>query len=145
MADTKISVYWDEPLESTLTCLAAGWATFDELEQAVDVRRQSRPMIGKLALTYRKLTMAHVFQILKEQATSNEMFGEIAVRLGFISTSDCSSRPRWRHNYAMCWSTWASLRRTKPGVFMNARWSGFGCGTNSKKKRSPHRLANRMT
>jgi len=82
--DPKSSHFVDEALETALAALAEGMATVDELRRAAYARRQARPVIGKLALTERKLRMPEVFRILGQQAITGEMFGDLAVRMGLL-------------------------------------------------------------
>jgi hypothetical protein len=86
--DTKLSEYWDEPLETALAAIAQGMATAEELQAAAVARRQSRPAIGRLAITQRKLTMAQAFRILGQQAVTGELFGDIAVQMGFLDEAE---------------------------------------------------------
>jgi hypothetical protein len=86
--NSKPSTVGDEPLETALEVLARGWVTIDKIRAANAIRRKRRPVLGKLALTERILTMAQVFRILEEQAGTNEMFGEIAVRLEFLTEAE---------------------------------------------------------
>ena len=88
MNTTRHSVSSDEPVETALAVLSAGWATIDEITDAVTARRAQRPTIGQLLLTNHKLTVHQVFKILGEQATNSKLFGEIAIELGFIKESD---------------------------------------------------------
>jgi hypothetical protein len=80
----------DEPIETALAVLHAGWASLEEVADAVSERRSQRPAIGRLLLSHRKLTMRQVFEVLKEQASSPKRFGEIAVEKGFVTESDIS-------------------------------------------------------
>lgn len=76
--------HWEDPLELAIAALASDLATVDELQSAAVARRQARPLIGELAIKNRRLTIHQVFQILGEQATTGEPFGEAAVRLGVL-------------------------------------------------------------
>ena len=86
--DVMQSAFWDESAETALAALAEGMATVDELQAAINARRQSRPAIGQLALQQRKLKVAQVFEILQKQAGTNRLFGETAVELGFLEPDD---------------------------------------------------------
>ena len=78
----------DEPVETTLAVLSAGWATIEEIYETVAARRTLRPTIGQLLLIHHKLNVHQVFQILGEQATSAKLFGQIAIEMGFIKEAD---------------------------------------------------------
>jgi hypothetical protein len=75
---------WEEPLEFAITALVLGMVTVDEVQAATVARRQARPLIGELAIKNRRLSIHEVFQILGEQATTGEPFGEAAVRMGLL-------------------------------------------------------------
>jgi len=79
---TNLGKPWEEPLEFAITALAVGLVSFEEVQAAAVARRQARPLIGELAIKHRRLTIHQVFQILGEQATTGEPFGEAAVRMG---------------------------------------------------------------
>jgi phospholipase C len=78
----------DEAVETALAALAAGWATVDEISDAVAAQRAQRPLFGQLLLKRRKLNVHQVFEILAEEATSDKLFGQIAVEKGFITQQD---------------------------------------------------------
>lgn len=80
--DTTLCEHWEEPLEVGLTALALGLATVEDLQAAAVARRQTRPVIGQLAIKTRRLSIAQVFRILGEQGITGERFGEAALRLG---------------------------------------------------------------
>jgi hypothetical protein len=84
---TNLGKPWEEPLEFAITALSLGMATVDDLQTAAVARRQARPLIGELAIKYRRLSIHQVFQILGEQATTGEPFGEAAVRLGLLDAA----------------------------------------------------------
>lgn len=46
-----------EPVETVLAAITAGWATPQEVADAVAARRAQRPLIGQLLLKHRKLTV----------------------------------------------------------------------------------------
>src|SRR5262245_52552152 len=88
MNSKRPSVSADEPVETTLAILSAGWASIEEITEAVAARRTLRPTIGQLLLIQHKLNVHQVFQVLGEQATSAKLFGQIAIDMGFIKESD---------------------------------------------------------
>ena len=85
--ESKDCACWDEPLNTAFRLLSRKLATPRQIQAAVEFCRENRPKIGALALVEGKLKVREVFQILGEQATTNEVFGEIAVRLGFLDRS----------------------------------------------------------
>ncbi|MCC7475106.1 MAG: hypothetical protein IT425_06895 [Pirellulales bacterium] len=95
----------DEPIETSLAVLARGWATTDEISNAMTLRRSQRPLIGQLLLKHRKLTVHEVFEVLSEEAISERLFGQIAVDRGFLTAKDvgemlylqqCMCLPLWQ-------------------------------------------------
>ena len=78
----------DEPVETAMAALSAGWASLEEVADAVAARRTQHPLIGELLLKGRKITVQQVFAVLAEKATSNKLFGQIAVDMGFITVSE---------------------------------------------------------
>jgi len=91
MNDKRSFTSSDEAVETALAVLSAGWASLEDITEAVAERRNRRPTIGQLLLVHHKLTVHQVFQILAEQATSAKPFGEIAIDMGFISDVDVSA------------------------------------------------------
>jgi hypothetical protein len=81
---TNLGKPWEEPLEFAITALAVGMVSVEEVQAAAVARRQARPLIGELAIKHRQLTIHQVFQILGEQATTGEPFGEAAVRMRLL-------------------------------------------------------------
>jgi hypothetical protein len=77
--------YTDEPLEIALEAISSGSANVEALLDAAAARRRARPPIGEIALRQRKLTMAQVFRVLEQQPDTDELFGAIAIRLGFLT------------------------------------------------------------
>lgn len=75
----------DEPVETAIAAISAGWATPQEVAVAVEARRTQRPMIGQLLLKHRKLSVHQVFEVLAEEANSTQLFGQIAVEKGFTT------------------------------------------------------------
>jgi hypothetical protein len=98
--ESKECACWDEPLTTALRLLTRKLASPRQIQAAVDACHASRPKIGALALVEGKLKVAHVFQILREQATSDEYFGEIAMRLGYLDRS------------TLCELLWLQVERT---------------------------------
>ena len=86
--DTRLAVSWDEPLETTLALLSTGEVTLSQIQEAAELRRRKRPVIGKLALKQGMMSMAQVFRVLEKQAFTGELFGEVAVQLGFLNEVD---------------------------------------------------------
>lgn len=61
----------------------------DEFYQAFKAQLASRPQLGTLAVQRRLLSMSQVFQVLEAQCDRpSELFGDLAVDLGFITTDD---------------------------------------------------------
>lgn len=85
--ESKECACWDEQLMTAFRLLSRKLATPRQIQAAADACRANRPKLGALALEEGKLTMQQVFSILSEQATSDEYFGEIAVRLGYLDSS----------------------------------------------------------
>ena len=57
--------------------------------KALKLQMRSRPQLGTLAIQTRRLTVKQMFVILQEQCdTPQQMFGEIAVRLGYLTNED---------------------------------------------------------
>jgi hypothetical protein len=61
----------------------------DEFYQAFKAQLASRPQLGTLAVQRRRLTMHQVFAVLEAQCDRpSELFGDLAIQLGFISSDD---------------------------------------------------------
>ena len=57
--------------------------------KALKLQMKSRPQLGTIAIQTRRLTVKQMFVILQEQCdTPQQMFGEIAVRLGYLTSED---------------------------------------------------------
>ena len=57
--------------------------------KALKLQMRSRPQLGTIAIQSRRLTVKQMFIILQEQCdTPQQMFGEIAVRLGYLTNED---------------------------------------------------------
>ena len=53
---------------------------------ALEQQLASRPLLGSLAIETHKLSVKQVFQVLRAQFdTPGELFGEIAINLGFLT------------------------------------------------------------
>lgn len=78
----------DDSLLTAVATLSLGYLTPETLEDAIPAWRKRRTPIGQILLQQRKLTMSQVFAVLKEQATSDRLFGEIAVDCGFVRKRD---------------------------------------------------------
>jgi hypothetical protein len=78
----------DEPVETALAVLSAGWASLEQIADAVAARRTQRPLIGQLMLTHRMMTVHQVFAVLAEEATSHMLFGQLANEMGFVSAEN---------------------------------------------------------
>lgn len=87
-SDSQLYVSWDEPLATALAVLGQGLGTIEQVTSAAQRRRGARPLIGMLALQQRKLTMVQVFRVLEVQAETGELFGLIAIKLGYLSDAD---------------------------------------------------------
>lgn len=95
----------DEPVETAIAAISAGWATPQEIADAAEYRRTQRPLIGQLLLKNRKLNAHQVFEVLGEAATSDKPFGKIAIEKGFTTEAIveevvfkqyCMSPPLWK-------------------------------------------------
>lgn len=95
----------DEPVETAIVALRAGWASVSDIADAVEARRVERPLIGQLLLKHRKITVHQIFDVLAEEATNNKLFGQIAVEKGYVTPADvdqilyiqqCSCPPLWQ-------------------------------------------------
>ncbi|MAT69022.1 MAG: hypothetical protein CMJ58_05805 [Planctomycetaceae bacterium] len=66
-----------------------GLLTTDDFFALLEQQVASRPPMGALAIETGKLTMKQVFEVLEAQCEeTSQMFGEAAVRLGFLSEQD---------------------------------------------------------
>jgi hypothetical protein len=66
-----------------------GVITCEEFFEALKLQLRTRPQIGGLAIETRKLTAKQVFTILRKQCDAPaDMFGELAVKLGFLSKGE---------------------------------------------------------
>ena len=82
------SVAHDEAPETILVLLERGYVSFECLKEAMVERRNSRPQFGQLALLRQAMTLKQVFKVLEAQAISSELFGELAVRLGYLNPEE---------------------------------------------------------
>jgi hypothetical protein len=64
--------------------LRTGRITLRQLVEAVLWQRAQRPRVGELAIEWGLMTKAEVFFVLREK-TVDEMFCDVAVRLGFLT------------------------------------------------------------
>jgi hypothetical protein len=68
-----------------------GIISTEEFFEATKLHLRSRPQLGSLAIQTRKLNFRQVFAILRAQCDSpNELFGELAVSLGYLTQEDLS-------------------------------------------------------
>lgn len=66
-----------------------GVLSAEDFVEAVKLSQHSRPQIGALAIQMRLLSCRQVFSILDAQCDApQELFGETAVRLGYLSQED---------------------------------------------------------
>jgi len=66
-----------------------GVISCEEFFEAVKLQLRSRPQLGALAIESRRLSFRQVSAILRTQCDEpNELFGEIAVRLGYLTPED---------------------------------------------------------
>ncbi len=65
-------------------CEAEGLLSHEQAEQALELIRKKRPLLGEILVRRRVLTMKDVLAVLNEQAESPDCFGEIAIRLGLL-------------------------------------------------------------
>ena len=68
-----------------------GIITTDEFFEALKLHLRSRAQLGALAIQTHKLNFRQVFAILRAQCDApNELFGELAVSLGYLTADDLS-------------------------------------------------------
>jgi len=68
-----------------------GIITCEECFESLKLHLRSRPQLGALAIQMRKLDFRQVFAILRAQCDApNELFGELAVSLGYLTQDDLS-------------------------------------------------------
>ena len=66
-----------------------GFLSTQAFYKALKLQLQSRPQLGTIAIQTRRLTVKQMFTILQEQCdTPQEMFGEVAIRLGYLTNED---------------------------------------------------------
>ena len=66
-----------------------GVISCEEFFEAFKLQLHSRPQLGALAIETRRLSFRQVFSILRTQCDEpNTMFGELAVRLGYLTEED---------------------------------------------------------
>jgi hypothetical protein len=68
-----------------------GVISCEEFFEALKLQLSTRPQLGALAIETRRLTFRQVFSILRTQCDEpNTLFGELAVRLGYLTGQDIS-------------------------------------------------------
>jgi hypothetical protein len=68
-----------------------GVISCEEFFEALKLQVHSRPQLGSLAIATRRLTFRQVSHVLREQCDEpNQLFGEIAVRLGYLTDDELS-------------------------------------------------------
>jgi hypothetical protein len=66
-----------------------GVLSCDEYYEAAKLQQHSRPQLGALAIEARLMTVKQLFAVLSLQCDEpNTRFGELAVRLGFLTAED---------------------------------------------------------
>lgn len=55
-----------------------------DLLEALELQRRRRPLIGRIALTHKLLTVSGLMKVLETQTDRPEPFGQIAVKLGLL-------------------------------------------------------------
>jgi hypothetical protein len=66
-----------------------GILSCEEFFEALKLQLHSRPQLGALAIETRRLSFRQVFSILRTQCDEpNSLFGELAVRLGYLTEED---------------------------------------------------------
>jgi len=66
-----------------------GVISCEEFFEALKLQLHSRPQLGALAIETRRLSFRQVFSILRTQCDEpNTMFGELAVRLGYLTEEE---------------------------------------------------------
>ena len=66
-----------------------GMLDCEQFVHALEQQLASRPQLGSLAIETGKLSVKQVFQILRLQCDApGELFGELAVKLGFITEEE---------------------------------------------------------
>lgn len=91
----------DEPVETAIAAISAGWATPEEIADAVEARRAERPLIGQLMLKLRKLSVHQVFEVLAEESDSNKLFGQITIEKGFSTEADIDEMLALQHSMSL--------------------------------------------
>jgi hypothetical protein len=68
-----------------------GVISCEEFFEAAKLQLNTRPQLGALAIEMRRLTFRQVFAILRAQCDEpNTLFGELAVRMGYLTEDDVS-------------------------------------------------------
>jgi hypothetical protein len=66
-----------------------GVISCEEFFEAMKLQLSTRPQLGALAIEMRRLTFRQVFSVLRTQCDEpNTLFGELAVRLGYLTEQD---------------------------------------------------------
>ncbi len=65
-----------------------GFMTPEQALRSFEERRCARPMLGRPALSRKKLTMKQVFAVLSAHSGTPRRFGETAVDLGYLKPED---------------------------------------------------------
>jgi len=78
----------DEGFETAMAVLESEIATIGQLRQANEWCNEHRPQIGMLAIAQDMLTPAQLSDILCQQTVSGELFGQAAMKMGYLSLSD---------------------------------------------------------
>ncbi|MCA9257698.1 MAG: hypothetical protein KDA61_00805, partial [Planctomycetales bacterium] len=61
---------------------------------------ESRPPLGRLALSSRVMSMKQVFHVLSRQSDTDQTFGQVAVELGYLSELSLSNLLREQESMA---------------------------------------------
>lgn len=65
-----------------------GCLTETQADEVQELRRGSRPLLGKLALTMRWMALEAVAAVLREQPGRSMRFGELAVTMGYLQEEE---------------------------------------------------------
>jgi hypothetical protein len=82
----------EDPMQFAMYLVDNGVISCEEFFEALKLQMSTRPQLGALAIETRRLSFRQVFAILRAQCDEpNTMFGELAVRLGYLSDEDVNS------------------------------------------------------
>ncbi|MCK5231352.1 MAG: hypothetical protein KAR13_13855 [Desulfobulbaceae bacterium] len=65
-----------------------GFVNTEDIYEALNVQKNQKIPIGKIALKEKILSVKQVFKILNDQVDNPKLFGEIAIGLGYLNEND---------------------------------------------------------